>query len=148
MQSEHTYILESSQWTASGCYFDEQGQRVPVDGESICTRTKGLWTLESSMSLFTTPPTTFYNTYIIESSDHSLNYKSTNPVLGEMKGQFVFVADAILSSWISRDGKCSGVETLLKIDDSTYRNWGSIFRSGSKLSSWTVVLKKSASTKK
>ncbi len=42
---EHTFLLQSGVWIASGSYYDEEENRFPFTGESRISRENGDWTI-------------------------------------------------------------------------------------------------------
>ncbi|MBR9999546.1 MAG: hypothetical protein KFF73_11275 [Cyclobacteriaceae bacterium] len=141
----HTYLFETGKWKAIGTYFDENGIPVNVTGESSMDVTKKIWTLHGFMELQLDDPIKIFNRYIIKPFDPQKDHTtwiSENPALGKLKGRFTIVNDMIISQYQSEDGKFSGSEVLLFIDDDQYQNWGVVFENDFKISSWEVMLER------
>lgn len=139
----HSYLFKAGLWRADGEYFDDGGNRYPVEGESRITHRNALWYNESEIKMFGSPDIAFCNDYEIvpfqEGADITA-WTSTNNALGKLSGRFVLVGDAILSAFRSADGVYTGTECLLKTSPIVYRNWGALFCGPKKLSSWMLRL--------
>jgi hypothetical protein len=135
----HTYLFEAGRWKAIGSYFDEKGYPLNVVGESSLEMQDHVWTLKGYMELQLDEPVKIFNKYLIKPFDPRKDYTSwisDNPALGKLKGQFTIVNDTILSLYRSEDGKYSGSEVLLFIDEDHYQNWGAAYEKNRKMSSW------------
>lgn len=142
---KHTYLFEEGKWIAKGVYFDEKGESVHVEGETMIVHTDEFWINNGSMKILTDFPVEFFNRYEITpfiNGNEITDWKSFNPALGELKGKFLIIQDSIMSKYVSADGQYTGFEYIRKIDDLTYENRGFAFRNDEKLSSWAVQLKK------
>ncbi len=143
---QHTFLLTSQTWQATGVYYDEQENCFPLTGISHVRRQEGVWTIEGWLEVAVSPPQRFTNAYEIFASAHPGLYpwRSYNPALGVLAGSMLIVGGYILSQYRSADGRYSGGETLLQRDDLTYENVGVAWRQGEKLSSWTATLRAQA----
>jgi hypothetical protein len=143
---KHTFILEEGMWLATGHYFDDEGKAIPIEGSARITHLKQFWLNESRMKLLLEDnPISIFNDYEItpfEEGKESTEWKSSNPSLGQLCGQFVIVGDSILSICKSKDGTYRATEYLLKVTDDHFRNRGAFFREDRKVSSWEVELKR------
>jgi hypothetical protein len=141
----HTFLFQPATWSAKGTYTFADGKNVPVEGETRISHEPEVWVNEGRMRLLDESGLKLENRYEItpftESRDYT-SWKSVNPALGVLIGAFSIVADSIISMSASEDGQYYACEYLLKIDASTYRNRGVLFRGGEKLSSWAVDLTK------
>jgi hypothetical protein len=141
----HTYLFETGHWKAIGTYFDENGYPLGVVGESSLEITDKVWTLKRYMELQLHEPVKIFNKYYIKPFEDQKDYTtwiSENPALGKLKGHFTIVNDSILSLYQSENGKYSGSEVLLYIDEDHYQNWGAAFEEKRKMSSWEVMLER------
>ena len=139
----HTYLFKTGLWHAEGEYFDERGRSYPVVGESRITHRNALWYNESEMKMFGSETIAFSNDYEIVPfpADRDVtSWTSTNDALGKLRGEYVLVGDASLSRYRSGGSEYEGTECLLRLGDGVYRNWGTLFHGGQKLSSWMVRL--------
>lgn len=139
----HTYFFETMKWTAAGTYYDEAGHPFPLKGETEIVHDKSRWTLGGYLEVAFESPVRFTNTYEIQGTEDetTLSWESFNPDLGILRGRFEVIGEFLVSSYTSADGTYSGTETLLQIDEKTYRNVGVSFHNGKKMSSWTALLK-------
>ena len=62
---EHTFLLQSGVWIASGSYYDEEENRFPFTGESRISRENGDWTIGGHLEVGFPQPVRFYNNYQI-----------------------------------------------------------------------------------
>jgi hypothetical protein len=143
---KHTFILEEGVWLATGRYFDDAGKAVPIEGSARITHLKQFWLNESRMKLLLEDkPIGIVNDYEItpfEEGKESTEWKSSNPSLGHLYGQFVIVGDSILSICKSKNGTYRAMEYFLKVTAEHYRNRGAFFRDDQKVSSWEIELEK------
>jgi hypothetical protein len=143
----HTFLLEEGRWKAAGRYFDETGKSTEAEGETRIVHNDGLWVNEGTMRLLKEPPLEVANRYeiapVAEGSEFT-TWTSANPALGNLRGQFVLVRDAILSFYESSKVGYRGVETLLRQSDERYIARGALFKSNTKISSWAMTLTRHA----
>ena len=142
----HSYLLQPLVWTAQGTYYDGEGHAFPLTGQSRLRRGDGLWQLEGEMAVAAPQPLKFWNNYTISRAEDpsTLRWTSYNPALGTLTGTFTFVADCIISVYASQGGTYSGTETLWLQADGSYYNAGVSLCRGSRMSSWTAVLRAAA----
>jgi hypothetical protein len=141
----HTYLLQEGLWIASGFYFDETDRLIPMGGETSITHRENLWLLQSTMRILLEEPTGFHSDCEIIPflpGRNDTTWQSLNPAVGKLLGRFVIVDDSILSFFQSEDGRFTGAEYLLKMDDATYRNRGVLFEGDRKGSSWIAEMRK------
>jgi hypothetical protein len=139
----HTYLLQAGRWRASGSFTNENGESLAVTGESVITHGEDSWRVEGTMTLSTDQEVSFHNDYDVvpfANGGESTAWKSENPVLGTLSGNFVIIGDRILSAYQSRDGTHRGAECLWRIDDENYGGVGALFRGDQRVSSWEVRL--------
>ena len=74
-----------------------------------------------------------------EGSDFT-SWESVNPSLGTLRGHFIIIGEAILSSCTSTDVRYTGTEFLLQESEDRYINRGTLFSSSGKISSWSLIL--------
>ncbi len=139
----HTYLFKPGLWRADGDYFDAAGNAYPVEGECRVTHADTLWTHESRMRIVGNESTVFRNdcriTPFCEERD-ATSWSAASDALGKLTGRMVRAGDAILSLYRSEDSEYAGTEFWFRISGILYRNWGTLFRGGDKLSSWTIRL--------
>ncbi len=140
---KHTYLYESLNWKAEGTYYDDMGISYDLYGEVQIVRNPEQWSLDGFLKVSFSSPVQLTNSYSIAETDNetTLRWKSTNPVLGILKGTFEMIGDSIISCYTSADGVYSGTETLIQKNRKTYYNIGVSFQNGNKMSSWTASLK-------
>ena len=141
----HTFLFEQGIWFAKGDYTDAKNTIILIEGETRILHQKDHWVNESMMKLQDGSGTEFTNTTEIvpfTDSREFTTWKSVNPVLGKLTGEFMIVADTILSTFISEFGEYTGCECLLQVDKNIYISRGFVFNGEEKLSSWALSLKK------
>ena len=67
-------------------------------------------------------------------------WESFNPALGTLRGHFIVIGNAILSSCTSADTRYTGTEFLLQEAEDRYINRGTLFSVDGKISSWALTL--------
>ncbi|HSD94391.1 MAG TPA: hypothetical protein VLA94_03100 [Syntrophales bacterium] len=140
----HTFLFQEGLWAAKGEYVDEAMNRASLEGETRVTHSPDAWVNEGSMTLRMGGKTLeIENLYRIapfpEGSDFT-TWESANPALGTLRGHFVVIGDAILSSCTSADARYTGTEFLLQESSDRYINRGALFSSGGRISSWSLIL--------
>jgi hypothetical protein len=139
----HTFLLEEGVWKAAGRYFDESGAATEAEGETRILHRDAVWINEGVMRLLKDPVVEAANRYeivpIAGDADFT-TWTSANVALGTLRGQFVLVRDAILSSYESSKAGYRGVETLLRQSGDRYIARGALFKSNVKISSWAMTL--------
>ena len=141
----HTFLFEQGLWFAKGDYTDAKNTIVHINGEIRILHQEDHWLSESLMKLLDGSGTEFTSTSeIIPFSDSRefTTWKSIHPMFGELSGEFMIVADTILSTFISDSGEYTGCECLLQVDKNIYISRGFVFKGEEKLSSWAINLKK------
>lgn len=140
---EHTYFFQTLDWRANGAYYDEKGTKVSLYAEVSIVKTKEKWTLDGFMEVGFPTPVRFTSSYkIAETKDKTtLAWEAKNPALGILRGTFELIGGSILSNYVSEDGVYSGAEVLTKLNDTTYYNVGASFQNGTKMSSWTAMIR-------
>lgn len=139
----HVYIFREGIWLAEGRYWDEYGRSVLLEGQTRVSHDPDAWWIESFLNLMTRPPSRVENTYRVTpfAPDSPVSsWAARNPSLGRLNGMLSVVEEGILSSFTSSDGRFSGCEAYMRLDSKSYRNEGSLFEEGRRLSSWAVVL--------
>jgi hypothetical protein len=145
MKMIHTFLLKEGFWVAEGEYFDENGNVYSAVGQSETTHQEKVWINEVIMKVFFDEPVAIANRYEIEPfgiGNTSTRWKSSNRILGNLKGHFVIVGDSILSLFRSEGGRYSGTEWLQKVDEGTYRSLRVLLDGDRTLSSWAMELRK------
>jgi len=145
MKMNHTFLLKEGFWVAEGEYFDENGNVYSAVGQSETTHQEKVWINEVIMKVFFDEPVAIANRYEIEpfgTGNTSTRWKSSNRILGNLKGHFVIVGDSILSLFRSEGGRYSGTEWLQKVDEGTYRSLRVLLDGDRTLSSWAMELRK------
>jgi len=143
MKIRHTFLMEEGYWMATGEFFDQFGNAIPVEGSARVTHGKELWRSQGVMKLDGQGGQEIENNYEIRPFEEGKDYTgwtATNPALGKLTGLFVIVDDSIISTISSEDGQISGIEYMVKVSDYHYRSRGFIFRNGEKVSSWAAEL--------
>ena len=142
---KHTFLFLGGIWIARGHYFDDTDRSLPLEGMTIITHTDKLWLNEGEMEIKSSDkPIKIYNRYEIvpfkEGKRHT-TWKSLNPDLGTLLGQFIIVGDTIISTCRARNSEYTGADFLIKVSDMHYKNRGILFKGNDRLSSWSIDLR-------
>lgn len=140
----HTFLFQEGLWIASGEYYDESMNRASLEGETTITHRPDVWLNEGRMILRKGEQAVeIENRYRIVpfsgGSDFTA-WESVNPSLGTLRGHFIVVGDAILSSCTSADHRYTGTEFLRQEAPERYINRGTLFTASGKISSWSLTL--------
>lgn len=141
----HTFLFTEARWNSQGSYWDANGREMAAVGETHVSHGTAVWVVEGRIRIFGDTPVELMNSYSIDPSARGqdfLRWISYNPAIGEMHGVFSVVSDSIISLFATKDGRYSGSEFLLQIDNSTYTNRGVFFSEGKQLTRWAVELKR------
>jgi hypothetical protein len=109
-----------------------------MDGETRIIHDSGRFISESEFILHFEHPELFYHKLEmpqVQSNDLTV-WKSMTIISGLMEGKAFILNEHIIFIYQSSDGKYSGVENIVRINDVYYQNTGSLFRGEEKLSSW------------
>ncbi|HEY4706176.1 MAG TPA: hypothetical protein VII64_01870 [Thermodesulfobacteriota bacterium] len=140
MKIRHTFLMEEGYWMATGEFFDQFGEAIPVEGSARVTHGKEFWRSQGVMRLNGQEIENNYEIRPFEEGKDYTGWTATNPALGKLTGLFVIVDDSIISTISSEDGQISGIEYMVRVSDYHYRSRGFIFRNGEKVSSWAAEL--------
>ena len=140
----HTFLFQEGIWVAKGEYVDEAMNRGSLEGETKVSHGPDVWLNEGRMTLSMGGKTVeIENLYRIvpftEGSDFT-SWETVNPALGTLRGHFIIIGEAILSSCTSTDARYTGTEFLLQESADRYINRGTLFSSSGKISSWSLIL--------
>jgi hypothetical protein len=140
----HTFLFEEGLWAAKGEYVDEAMNRASLEGETRVTHSPDIWVNQGRMTLRMGGKTVeIENLYRVvpfaEGSDFT-TWESANPALGTLRGHFIVIGDAILSSCTSEDARYTGTEFLMQESSGRYINRGALFSSSGRISSWSLIL--------
>jgi len=150
---DHSLFFREWTWDGRGKYIDDKGQIMPFEGTARTFHEEGLWLHEGKMTLTPVegPPLSIVNRQEVlpfEKETMITEWTTRNPHLGILTGHLVIVNEAILSLCRSENGLFTGCETFLRIDDEMYGSWGTLFRQGERISSWTLRFRKKAQVDK
>ena len=142
----HTFLFQEGLWEVRGEYVDEAMTCCVFRGETRVSHLREAWFNEGRMTIETGGKAiAFENRYRIvpfaERADITA-WESDNPALGTLRGHFIVVGDAILSSCRSPDSRYTGTEFFLQESPDRYINRGALFSAGEKISSWSLTLVK------
>ncbi len=140
----HTFLFQEGLWTAKGEYYDEAMNRACLEGETRVTHHPDVWLNQGRMVIeMEGKKVEIENLYRIipfaAESDFTA-WESFNPALGTLRGHFIVIGNAILSSCTSVDARYTGTEFLLQEAVDRYINRGTLFSASGKISSWALTL--------
>jgi hypothetical protein len=140
----HTFLFQEGLWTAKGVYYDESMNRASLEGETRITHHPDVWLNEGRMIIeLDGKKVEIENRYRVipfaAGSDFTA-WESFNPALGTLRGHFIVIGDAILSSCASAESRYTGTEFLLRETADHYINRGTLFSKSGKISSWALTM--------
>jgi hypothetical protein len=141
----HTFLFEPARWQAHGEFVDAAGQTLPMSGHRVVLHGEGLWSLTGKIRLTGAAEVAIVNDCRIipfPPGELLTTWTSHNPALGALRGRFVIVGDAILSSFESDDHHFRGSEWLRRLDADSYENRGVLFTGERLLSAWATELRR------
>ena len=140
---EHTFLLRAGLWRVEGEFLDGIGNLSGVEGTAEVRHYPDKWIYEGVLRTLTPTPKetrTLYEVYPLASGAFATHWTSSNPALGTLRGRFLVLGDAILSSYESATGRYRGQDTLLLRDERRYSARGALFDGARLLSAWSVEL--------
>ncbi|NPV03906.1 MAG: hypothetical protein HPY67_04145 [Syntrophaceae bacterium] len=142
----HTYLFQEGLWAARGEYVDGAMNRAALEGETRVTHRPTAWLNEGRMRIaLDGGPVIVENRYRIvpfAGGADFTRWEADNPALGTLRGYFIVVGNAILSSCASLDRLHTGMEFLLQETPDRYLNRGALFSPEGRISSWSVILER------
>jgi len=142
---EHTFLLRPGLWRVEGEFYDGLGNLTGLEGSAEVRHYPDKWIYEAVLRTMTPTPQetrTQYEIHPLAPGAFATHWSSSSPTLGTLRGRFLFVADAILSSYESATGRYRGQDTLLQRDERRYSARGALFDGARLLSAWAVELVK------
>ena len=137
----HAFLLSSGSWSAIGCFYDETGKPTRAEGQVIVLNRGDHWYIRSALRL--SDGRIMENTYQVETSNEgSAHWTSQSSLLRKCHGQYQFLGDIILSTFIAGDRRFYGHEILRKVSSSRYSNLGELFFDNQRHSSWSLDLQR------
>jgi hypothetical protein len=141
----HTFLFQPAVWEARGHYVDRSGASVEVVGDATITHEDEGWMNRSLMRPVDPVGQAFESSYAVrpfEQGADTTTWTSSSAQLGKMSGQFVLVAESILSIGRTADGRYRSVEYLQQLSEDRYVSRGALLRGRDKVSSWAVELRR------
>ena len=141
----HTFLFQEADWDAEGEFFDQYGKEKAARGYTLVRHGPDKWEVEGEMTVEGPEPRSIRNNYTLEAwppGGRATSWQSVDPALGLLFGMIGAVGDSLLSHFVSEDGEFSGVESLRMVDAGTYQSRGALFKRNRRISSWSMILKK------
>lgn len=141
---KHTFLIEEGVWKAAGEFFDEDNQRIQARGWIRVHHQVDHWFVARNLILEAARFTEWANQYNVQpghvSAGGILFWTGSDPLLGELRGHFGLLKEAILCQFYSIDGRYHENETILQIDASHYKAYGMLLDGWRKISAWSLDL--------
>lgn len=140
----HTFLFQPGLWKAKGHFWDAEGRVIPMEGESRVEHDADGWAIHGRLSLLG-QQFEYVNDYRLEPAApdvRDIPWTSLNPALGFLRGHFIIVADAILSTFRGEDGRHHGSETMLLQEPTLYHCRGMLLKDEDLISSWSAALQR------
>ena len=144
---EHGFLFKEGLWRAEGEFFDGTGARTGVEGTAQIRHYPDRWVYEGALRTKTSPPKetkTVYDIHPFAPGNVTTTWVSRSEALGTLRGRFLVVGDAILSTYESASGRYRGQDTILQRDERGYSARGALFDGGKLLSAWAIELVRAA----
>ena len=142
---KHSFLFEEAAWKAEGLYFHADGRAVPAEGRTRITHLPDIWINDGYMRVLVNGGAEFSNRYEIQPfgpNDEITTWRSRNPALEDLSGQFIIIEETIISPWQSQSGAFHGAEVMIMVAPGEYLSRGYAMHGREKLSSWAVRLLK------
>jgi hypothetical protein len=142
---EHTFLLRPGLWRAEGEFFDAIGNLTGVEGSAEVRHYPDRWIYEGLLRTLTPTPQetrTLYEIHPLAPGALATHWSSSSATLGTLRGRFLILGDALLSSYESATGRYRGQDTLFARDARRYSARGALFDGARLLSAWSVELVK------
>lgn len=143
---KHTFLVKEGLWVVRGFYYNDCDEALTLKGETTVSHYEGLWVREDEMVVTVRGrDVAITHRYTIQPfgvSQGLTTWESFHADIGMLRGVFVVVDDAIISTCMSEVGGYSGSETFVQVDDIRYRSRGVLLQGQKKLSSWSVGMQK------
>lgn len=144
IRQDHTFLYEEGVWQATGEIFDGENQRIALHGWIRVQHQIDHWLVASNLLIEGKQGPGWQNNFRVEPGDipqgGALDWTGDDATLGELRGQFAPLEDAILSLFYSVDGRYRGSLTLLQVDTTVYRLWGMLMDGGRQVAAWRMGL--------
>ena len=134
----HTFLFREGVWKQEGDFTDMHNRNCPLEGETRIIHDSGRFISESEFILHFENPSLFYHKLEMPRilvQDLTV-WKSHALISGLMEGKAFILQDHIIFTYESPDGRYSGVENIIRINDVYYQNSGSLFRLEERIASW------------
>jgi len=143
----HTYLFQQALWTGSGTFWCADGQPLPAECRTEVAHRPECWLLSGTLKVLGSPPVEFVNAYWIQLPGRdgaAIKWSSENATLGKLQGTFSVIGSSILSVYRSESAGYHGADHLRRLDDDNYESTGMLLLESRRLSSWQVLLRRSA----
>jgi hypothetical protein len=144
----HTYLFEPGVWVSKGTFWRADGEPLEAQGRTVIAHPPDdAWILAGTLKVFGSPPVEFVNAYSISPPGRdatSMKWTSENATLGRLSGTFSVVGSSILSVYTCTASGYHGSEHMGQVDANRYNATGILLLNERRLSSWQVVLTRSA----
>lgn len=142
----HTFLIEEGVWKSTGELFEEENLAVPVCGWMRVHHHVDHWLVAGNLSREGIHPLELLNQYRVQPGRISvgsvLHWSGEGISLGEVRGHFLLLEDAILSQFYSVDGRYRGNETWFQLNGGCYLVRGMLMVGDRKTSAWALELKR------
>lgn len=141
----HTFLFKNAVWEAVGLFSDKEGHQFSVEGISKIERKSNVWLNDVMLKVQNGQSHEVFSFYEItpfEEADRYTTFLSQTPDLGKIKGQLLICDNDIFISFVSEDGKYSGVDHMVRVDEHHYSTNGFIYFGKQRHSSWDIQLKR------
>lgn len=155
----HTFLCQPGLWNASGVYLDPNGKETRASGTTRITHERGRWQVDGVLELRDESdpsepsrdgtgeqPLRYESACEIEpfpDNGFQTEWRSESPVFGRMKGIYLRLADVLVSTGESSDGRFVLSEWMERIDQDHYVGRGVLLERGERVAAWALHMERS-----
>ncbi len=141
---KHTFLLEDGVWEATGEIFDEDNRKIQARSWIRVHHQVDHWFVVKNLTFDSDRYPELLSHFNVQpghiAPGGALFWTGEDRVLGEMRGHYGLLQDAILCPFYSIDGRYHGSETLFQIDALHYKARGMFLDGWHKISAWSLEL--------
>ncbi|MCK9616749.1 MAG: hypothetical protein M0R21_02835 [Lentimicrobiaceae bacterium] len=141
----HTFLFRERIWSINGLFYtnDSGAGGTPCDGMIKITHKPNIWLNEGILKIHSEiawEHVNFFEIIPFQPGYDFSTFQSMNTIMGNLHGKIMVIQNAIITSFSSENSIFTGVETLVKIDNENYNDYGYVFMEDKKLGSWAISL--------
>ena len=154
----HTFLCQPGLWNATGVYLDPKGKETRASGTTRVTHEKGRWQVDGFLEFQDESrapdsnraggdePVRYESACEMEpfpDNGFQTEWMSESPMFGSMRGIFLQLANVLVSTGESSDGRFVLSEWLERIDQDNYVGRGVLLDRGERVAAWALHMERS-----